>query len=461
MTKDVVLKVDGLGKSFKIYPNPIGRIKEWLTFGRRKYHKKFLALDNISFEVRKGGFLGVIGPNGAGKSTLLKVLTGVLEPTSGTYKTSGRVLSLLELSGGMDNDLSGRENIIRSSQLLGFPPGYVEKKMAQIEDFAELEDFFDQPLSVYSSGMRIRLAFSMFAFLECDILILDEVLAVGDIFFRQKCYARLEELIAQNVAIILVTHSTGTVRQYCDDVIVLQNGRIIYHGDSQQAISKYFEIKKDQGIKIKVSDTYVEEDYASFNNIPLEARHGALEWPAESVLEKIILPKKNENQRVKLIHLLTCNEQGNPLQAFEQGAKAYFYFAYQAKENMGVSLAEITFLTPKNLLIHSRNSLQLDVIPPLKLQKGDIVRCRQRVKLDLAPGNYIFNLRLLTMHPSDFKERKKFSSMELKEKLITVLDIKPAGMIGVFQQSQGQGIGLHGGLCNLDGEMHLEVLHDQ
>jgi lipopolysaccharide transport system ATP-binding protein len=369
---------------------------------------------------------------------LLKILTGVLEPTFGTYKTLGRVLSLLELSGGMDNDLSGRENIVRSAQLLGFPPGYVEEKMAQINDFAELGDFFDQPLGVYSSGMRIRLAFSMFAFLECDILILDEVLAVGDIFFRQKCYARLEELIAQNVAIILVTHSTGTVRQYCDDVIVLQNGRIIYHGDSQQAISKYFEFKKDQGININVSDTYVVED-CSFN---------------------FALSQK-ATELAKLIHLLVCNEQGAPLQAIEQGAKAYFYFAYQAKENMGVPLAELTLFTPKNFLIHSRNSLQLDVIPPLKLQKGDIVRSRQMVKLDLAPGNYIFNLRLLTMHPSDFKERKKLSSMDIKEKLVTILDIKPAGMIGVFHQFQSQGIGLHGGLCNLDGEMHIEVLRDR
>jgi lipopolysaccharide transport system ATP-binding protein len=460
-TNDLVLKVENLSKIFKIYPKPSGRIKEWLSFGRHKYHRNFQALKDVSFEVRKGDFLGIIGPNGAGKSTLLKLITGVLEPTSGSYQTTGKVLSLLELSGGMDADLSGRENIIRSAQLLGFPGGHVEEKMERIADFAELGEFFDQPLGVYSSGMRIRLAFSMFAFLECDVLVLDEVLAVGDIFFRQKCYARLEELIKQNVAIILVTHSTGTVRQYCDDVLVLQNGMIAYHGTSDLAIQKYFQIKKDQGITIKPSDTYAEEDYIPAENVHSESKMSPLIWPLESAFDENDLPKNSENDQVKLSHLLVCDMQGNPCRVFKQGETVCIYFAYQVKKSMGVPISGINLLTVTNLLMHSKNSLQLKVDHPVKMTAGDFIRCRQTVKLDVSPGNYIFNLNLSAMRPSDFDQREELSQFDLKEKLINVISIKPAGAIQVAHQSQNHAIGLHGGLCNLDGNMQIQSVRVQ
>jgi lipopolysaccharide transport system ATP-binding protein len=459
MINDVILKVDNLSKTFKVYPHASGRIKEWLTLGRRVHHKNFQALKDISFEVRKGDFLGIIGPNGAGKSTLLKIITGVLEPTSGSYVTKGKVLSLLELSGGMDGDLTGRENIIRSAQLLGFPEGYVEEKIEQIAEFADLGDFFDQQLGVYSSGMRIRLAFSMFAFLDCDVLILDEVLAVGDIFFRQKCYARLEELIEKNVAIVLVTHSTGTVKQYCSDVIVLNNGRVIYHGASDVAIQKYFEIKKDQGISIKVSDTYAEEDYVSPENVQGELKTDLLDWPMESAFNKNALPKKSENDHARLTHLLVCDAQGNPCQVFKQGETAFFYFAYQTKENMGVPIAGINLLTVKNLLVHSKNSLQFQIDHPLQLKKGETVHYKQLVKLDVAPGNYIFNLNLTTMHALDFAQREGLSKIDFKEKLIPVMGVKSAGVIQVIRSARNLAFELHGGICNLDGDMAIQVVH--
>ncbi len=459
MTDDVILKVDSLGKVFKVYQNPIGRVKEWVTFGKRIHHRKFVALQNISFEVRKGGFLGIIGPNGAGKSTLLKVITGVLDPTSGSYTVSGKVLSLLELNGGMDSDLTGRENIIRSAQLLGFPPRYLNDRMAQIEEFAELGEFFDQALSVYSSGMRIRLAFSMFAFLECDILILDEVLAVGDIFFRQKCYARLEKLVSQNVSIILVTHSTGTVRRYCDDVIVLEMGRVIFHGTADTAIQKYFEIKKDQGVKVSITDTYTEEDYVPPMRTQDKTTLEIQEWPAESAFLKNPLPQKCENKHAKLTHLLICDQQGRPVRAFKQGEKVYFYFAYHVKENIGVPVARINLLTVTNLLIHSKNSLQLKANHPLLVRAGETIRYKQMIKLDIAPGNYIFNLNLSAMRLSDFEQRDMLSAMDFKEKSIPVISIKPAGAIEVVRQSQNRAVDLHGGLCNLDGEIHVHVIH--
>lgn len=462
MKSEVVLKVKNLSKDFKIYPTSSGRIKEWLTFGKLKYHKKFQALINISFEVRRGGFLGIIGPNGAGKSTLLKIITGALEPTSGSYKISGKVLSLLELSGGLDADLTGRENIIRTAQLLGFPTGIILGKMEKIAEFADLGEFFDRPLSIYSSGMRIRLAFSMFAFLDCDVLILDEVLAVGDIFFRQKCYARLEELIKQNVAIVLVTHSMGAVRRYCNEVIVLENGRIAYQGTSDAAIQKYFEIKKDQGITIKVSDTHMEEDYIpAGHNFAPRATDQLTNWPPDSVFDKMTLPEKNENKYAKLTHLMVCDMHGNPRQVFKQGETAYFYFAYLAKEKLGIPIAGITILTMTNLVIHGKNSLQHNADHPLKVTVGDTVRYNQSVKLDIAPGSYIFSLNFFTMHPLDYNQMKFSSKIEFDQKKVKIIQIKSAGFIEVISRSPDRPVDLHGGLCNLDGEMQIDVINSR
>lgn len=330
--------------------------------------------------------------------------------------------------------------------------------MEQIAEFAELGEFFDQPLGVYSSGMRIRLAFSMFAFLECDVLILDEVLAVGDIFFKQKCYGRLEELIAHNTAIILVTHSTGTVRRYCDDVIVLDKGKILFHGPSTEAIPKYFEIKKDQGVKISVADTHIEEDYVNYSNGQLLASSDKIDWPAESDQDMTALPQKSKSKWANLINLSVRDERGNPCQVFNQGATACIYFAYQVKENMGIPVTEINLVTVNNLLVHSKNSIQIKANHPRNVKAGDIIRYKQHIKLDLAPGNYIFNLGLYSMHPSDFDDKEKFSSAELKEKLINVIRVKPAGAIEVISETHNKVIGLHGGLCNLEGEIHTQVI---
>ena len=164
MSDDIVLQVNNLSKCFKIYANPWHRAREWLDWQKRSYHQPFWSLKDVSFEVRRGEFLGIIGENGAGKSTLLKIITGVLKPTSGSYQLNGKVLSLLELGTDFNPELSGRGNAIYSAELLGFPEGYVQKRLEAIAEFSELGEFFDRPMKLYSSGMKTRLAFSLFAF---------------------------------------------------------------------------------------------------------------------------------------------------------------------------------------------------------------------------------------------------------------------------------------------------------
>ena len=397
MTNNIVLQTQNLSKRFKLYSSAWGRLKEWATFGKRSYHNDFWSLTDISFEVYKGEFLGIIGPNGAGKSTLLKVITGILEPTEGTCNTKGKVLSLLELNGGMEDNLSGRENVVRSAQLLEFPDGYLHERMGQIEHFADLGDFFDRPLRVYSSGMRIRLAFSLFAFLECDVLVLDEVLAVGDIFFKQKCYARLEKLIEQKTAIIFVTHSTSLVREYCDNVMVLDHGKIKYYGEPDKAIQKYFQLERgNQNISPKVEDAYAEDDFlltSSSENVPKHQNNTqSIDWPKEIMFITSPLLKKNKTNYAELKRLIVCDEKGSISQVFKQGEKAYFYFEYQIYENIGVPILTLNITNQRNLLIHSKSSLEYDSITSQGLHKGDIIRFKQMVKLDIMPNKYVFNL---------------------------------------------------------------------
>ncbi|CAA9403546.1 MAG: Teichoic acid export ATP-binding protein TagH, partial [uncultured Phycisphaerae bacterium] len=202
----VMIRAAGLGKRFKIYPKPWGRMTEWLTLGRARRHEDFWALRDVGFEVARGESLGVIGVNGSGKSTLLKILSGAMYPTAGTFEVRGRVLSLLELGTGVNPQLTGRQNVVNSSRLLAFPPVYVAEKMGEIEAFAELGEFFDRPVRLYSSGMLVRLVFSMFACFDPEVFVVDEALSVGDLYFQQKCAKRIGAMLDGGVTMLFVSH---------------------------------------------------------------------------------------------------------------------------------------------------------------------------------------------------------------------------------------------------------------
>jgi len=235
-----VVRAQDLGKRFKLYRNPWHRAAEWLTFGRTTLHTEFWALRGVSFDVRRGECLGIIGPNGSGKSTLLKMLSGAMHPTTGTFAVAGRVLSLLELGTGLNPDLSGRANVIQGAELLGFPPDYGRERLADIEAFAELGEFFDRPVRTYSSGMFVRLAFSMFASFEPDVFVVDEALSVGDVFFQQKCVRRIEQMVAGGTTMLFVSHDMQLVQRLCDRGILLGGGRVAFAGEPDELVSRYY-----------------------------------------------------------------------------------------------------------------------------------------------------------------------------------------------------------------------------
>ncbi len=237
----VMIRVAGLGKKFKIYPRPWGRVAEWLTGGRVVRHDEFWALRDVSFDVGRGESIGVIGVNGSGKSTLLKILSGAMYPTVGSFTVGGRVLSLLELGTGVNPDLTGRQNVVQGARMLAFPPEYALAKLPEIESFADLPNgFFDRPVKLYSSGMMVRLVFSMFACFEPDVFVIDEALSVGDVFFQQKCARRLQEMRAAGVTMLFVSHDLKAVEALCDRVLVLHRGKMAHVGDKKTGIRLYY-----------------------------------------------------------------------------------------------------------------------------------------------------------------------------------------------------------------------------
>jgi len=230
----------GLGKRYKLYDNPYARLVEWASFGSTIRHRDFWALRDVALELCRGECLGIVGRNGAGKSTLLRLLSGTLRPTTGDYQISGQVFSLLELGTGFNAELTGRANVQQTAQLLGLPPDYASQHMGEIEEFADLGDFFDRPVRIYSSGMSVRLAFSMFAAFEPEVLIVDEALAVGDASFQRKCYRRMEEMIGSGRhGVIIAAHDTGSITKFCDKAIWLDGGQMRMSGVPGEVVQAY------------------------------------------------------------------------------------------------------------------------------------------------------------------------------------------------------------------------------
>ncbi len=224
---DVVLRIRHISKRFEIYDKPRHRLQQML-FGRWKtYFREFWALRDINFEVKRGECVGIIGRNGAGKSTLLQIVTGTLQPTEGTVEHHGRIAALLELGSGFNPEFTGRENVYMNAAILGLTKAETDARYDDIVAFADIGEFIDQPVKTYSSGMMVRLAFAVNAFVDPDILIVDEALAVGDIGFQMKCFQKLHEIIAKGTTLLLVTHDLVSVSTFCRKVIFMNNGRLI------------------------------------------------------------------------------------------------------------------------------------------------------------------------------------------------------------------------------------------
>ncbi len=260
MPGDAIITVEHLTKAYRIWENPSARLKSPLVeaagslFPRtsaphaalaRKaagYYRDFHALNDVSFTIRRGEATGIIGRNGSGKSTLLQIITGTLQPTSGRVTVHGRVSALLELGSGFNPDFTGRENVYLNGSILGFSAKEMDERFASITAFAEIGDFIDEPVKTYSSGMMMRLAFAVAVNVQPDVLIVDEALSVGDVFFTQKCFERIREILAAGATLIFVSHDMASVQNLCNRGLLLNGGRLIHDGLPEECVTRYFSL---------------------------------------------------------------------------------------------------------------------------------------------------------------------------------------------------------------------------
>lgn len=243
---ETAISVNDVSKLYKLYDKPSDRLKESLGLSRKKKYKEHYALKNVSFEVKRGETVGIIGTNGSGKSTMLKIITGVLNPTAGQVTINGRISALLELGAGFNMEYTGLENVYLNGTMIGFSREEIDAKLDEILRFADIGDFIHQPVKTYSSGMFVRLAFAVAINIDPEILIVDEALSVGDVFFQAKCYKKFEEFKKLGKTILFVSHDLGSVAKYCDRVVLLNQGKKLSEGEPKPIIDMYKKVLVNQ-----------------------------------------------------------------------------------------------------------------------------------------------------------------------------------------------------------------------
>ena len=258
--ESIAINVDNVSKIYRLYNKPSDRLKEALGFSKKKLYQEHYALNNVSFEVRKGETVGIIGTNGSGKSTILKIITGVLNPTQGNVSIQGRISALLELGAGFNMEYTGIENIYLNGTMMGFSEEEINAKMDDILSFADIGDFVHQPVKTYSSGMFVRLAFAVAINIDPEILIVDEALSVGDVFFQVKCYHKFEEFKKMGKTILFVSHDLGSISKYCDRVILLNKGVKEAEGKPKEIVDLYKQLMAQNDAPTDVAKTVVENN---------------------------------------------------------------------------------------------------------------------------------------------------------------------------------------------------------
>ena len=280
MENKKVIQVKDLTKMYKLYDKPSDRLKEALGLTRKKLYKEHYALHDVNFDIYEGECVGIIGTNGSGKSTILKIITGVLTPTAGEVKVDGRISALLELGAGFNMEYSGLENVYLNGTMIGFSKEEIDARLNDILEFADIGDFIHQPVKTYSSGMFVRLAFAVAINIDPEILVVDEALSVGDVFFQAKCYHKFEEFKKQGKTILFVSHDLGSVSKYCDRVILLNKGVKMDEGSPKQMVDLYKQLLVGQNpVKQNESDSteqIVAEDSEALIGVPDELGEAAL-----------------------------------------------------------------------------------------------------------------------------------------------------------------------------------------
>ncbi|BDD89128.1 ABC transporter ATP-binding protein [Desulfofustis limnaeus] len=333
MAEQIAISVNRVEKNYKLYRKPSFRVFEAFYPGKKKFHVPFKALDDISFSVKKGEFIGIIGKNGSGKSTLLQLICGIILPTKGKISVHGKISALLELGAGFNPEFTGRQNVYLNATILGFKKEEIDKKFEAIVSFADIGDFIDRPIKMYSSGMVVRLAFAVQANVEPDILIVDEALSVGDSYFQAKCTKLMSQLIENGVTILYVTHDITSVPLLCDRAIYLEQGRIKAIGPAIEVVDRYLrdvrndQYRVDQAEKLISGSSHKTEQASPSDTgvgqlpISLGEKPGRAAYHVPAVDRMALFAERVRNYRygtggARVLYLELINEQGEPSDMF-------------------------------------------------------------------------------------------------------------------------------------------------
>lgn len=375
-----MIKITDLVKEYKMFARKKDRLMEAMFPNFVHKHGTFKAMDHLNIEVKKGEVLGILGKNGAGKSTLLKMITGVVVPTSGTLEVNGKVSSLLELGAAFNPDLTGIENIYQHGQVMGLTNEQIEAKKQEIIDFADIGEHLYQPVKTYSSGMFARLAFACAINVEPDILIVDEVLSVGDMAFQLKCFKKFEQFKKEGKTILFVTHSVGDVLRNCTRTIILENGRKIFDGDVKTGVDKYKKLMV--GLDIDAENDIIEETEV-VSEISKEDTETVWKNHFEYNDEQL---SYGEN-KVDIYDYGIFDSNGNYTVSINNNEEISVKMKVQVNEDIEDPIFALTFKDIKGMELCGTNTIVYRMATG-KYKKGDKILVEFKQKVPLAPGRY-------------------------------------------------------------------------
>ena len=372
---------------YKLYDKPSDRLKEALGLTRKKLYKEHYALRDVNFDIQEGECVGIIGTNGSGKSTILKIITGVLTPTQGEVKVDGRISALLELGAGFNMEYSGLENVYLNGTMIGFSKEEIDARLDDILEFADIGDFIHQPVKTYSSGMFVRLAFAVAINIDPEILVVDEALSVGDVFFQAKCYHKFEEFKKQGKTILFVSHDLSSVSKYCDRVILLNKGVKLDEGSPKQMVDLYKQLLVGQDpVKQQEADKEKKAAVQSEGTGNFQANPNMLEYG---------------NRMAEIIHFEVLDDRGMLSNTIENGPEFKIRMKVPFNEDIQEPIMAYTFKNIKGTEITGTNTM-FEKAQVARSGAGDECTVTFTQNMDLQGGEYLLSFGCTGYKDGDF-----------------------------------------------------------
>lgn len=396
-----VIKVDNVYKSFKIYYDKGASFKERVIFKNRNRHEVHEVLKGVSLSIKKGEVVGLIGENGSGKSTLLKLMTKIIYPDKGSIEIKGKVSSLLELGAGFHPDMTGRENIYTNASIFGLTKKEIDARLEKIIDFSELGDFIDNPVRTYSSGMYMRLAFSVAINVDAEILLIDEILAVGDTNFQQKCFERLRELKQKGVTIVIVTHDTGTVERFCSSAVWLENGEIKVQGKTHIVIDQYLKFMNTKRIE-SIEHEYEKENQQKSQEENTEKSINTESYEVNNEDEIDYNSNRFGLKYIEIAKAILKNSEGKETKVLKGGEQVELEIYYKVNKPLEEYVFGMGFYTLEGVCIYGTNTKLDDIVVKHKKDEGYVKFLIP--SLPLLTGIYGLNIAVVDENgtPMDF-----------------------------------------------------------